>query len=68
MKTITDVPPEKLKQLFDDLRFEGVVQDAIRVSPQSDGKLRIEFSLPDRAPATQSTTSVPPASGTTSAY
>lgn len=54
VKTISDIPPAKLQQLVEDLGYEGVVRDAIKVMPQSDGKLRLEYSPPSKSGPSQS--------------
>jgi hypothetical protein len=46
VKTYSDVPPEKLQQLVTDLSYDGVPREIIRVSPQSNGKLRLDFEKP----------------------
>jgi hypothetical protein len=47
MKTISDVPQEKLKQLVEDLGYDGVPKQSIRVSPQPDGNWRLDYVIPE---------------------
>jgi len=57
VRTFSDVPDDRLKQLVGDLQKE-VDKDAIHVSSQTDGKWQVAVAFEDRPKPTAAT--VPP--------